>query len=362
MPHASGSCAVDSDDQQLRYSCKRPFLDMAHVGSDCPSASSSGASRIPRVAHCVSGLLRSFTLPMVHRSLLHNFIEPFGGHASIFLVLKTFDTAHKHQQLFPHDANADRVAGWNDATRSTLREALDYVRPQQVRLIHEEPIQINTECRINANLSANTSGGIFGTAAGHQRTVGQLSASVACLNEIAAYEQAHGVSFDLVTRSRPDIAYLSPMQPHCAFNSTWADTVHSTTPGRGGIVYKTKDLLFVMGRATADHFLVAPMTEYRACLGHARWTSYNELVSAHASTAIPAGGFPIGLVRDNYCPSTIHGYCRSVDGHLIQCGGERRCDALLRAGVRVNADGVLAPHGSNLNGTSHARAARGNGV
>ena len=153
MPHVSGSCAVDPDDQQLRYSCKRPFLDMAHVGSDCPSASSSGASRTPRVAHCVSGLLRSFTLPMVHRSLLQNFIEPFGGHASIFLVLKTFDTAHKHQQLFPHDANADRVAGWNDATRSALREALDYVRPQQVRLIHEEPIQINTECRINANLS-----------------------------------------------------------------------------------------------------------------------------------------------------------------------------------------------------------------
>jgi len=34
---------------------------------------------------------------------------------------------------------------------------------------------------------------------------------------IEGYEAAHGLKFDLVVRSRPDLAYLMPVKPYCEY-------------------------------------------------------------------------------------------------------------------------------------------------
>ena len=73
---------------------------------------------LPRVAHCIAGLARTFIEPVVFKSLRHNFIEGFGGLGSTFLLLKTFGTAEKD----PHFRFPSAV---NEETTQPARSQLD---------------------------------------------------------------------------------------------------------------------------------------------------------------------------------------------------------------------------------------------
>ena len=95
-------------------------------------ASASGVcepAAAPLVAHCVSGLVRSFLQPNLYKSLRHNVVDAFGGHAALLLMLKTFDTAQKVGWQIRGHHNSEDVRSswstWDNASRLSLRRALE---------------------------------------------------------------------------------------------------------------------------------------------------------------------------------------------------------------------------------------------
>ena len=91
---------------------------------------------------------------------------------------------------------------------------------------------------------------------------GQVDASMQCLKMIEAYETEHSVKFDLVTRARPDLGVLTPLQPWCVYlrQPKW---VHSSS----------KDYVFMMARPLATQVL-SMITEYQKCDGLAWWKDH----------------------------------------------------------------------------------------
>ena len=83
-----------------------------------------------------------------------------------------------------------------------------------------------------------------------------------CLKMIEAYETEHSVKFDLVTRARPDLGVLTPLQPWCVYlrQPNW---VHSSS----------KDYVFMMARPLATQVL-SMITEYQQCDGLAWWKDH----------------------------------------------------------------------------------------
>ena len=88
----------------------------------------------PRVAHCIAGVARTF----VHESLLlprlfkRNLIDAVGGEPSVFLLLKTFETARKDALFrFPAMPTEDvRLGGSDEHVRPS---ALPTARPTRRR-------------------------------------------------------------------------------------------------------------------------------------------------------------------------------------------------------------------------------------
>ena len=64
---------------------------------------------------------------------------------------------------------------------------------------------------------------------------------------VSKYEHDHGVRFDAIVFSRPDIAYFAPMGPWCEYNltTTWYAPWGGNTP----------DMLWMLPRKMARHVL-----------------------------------------------------------------------------------------------------------
>ena len=75
--------------------------------------------------------------------------------------------------------------------------------------------QLNPRCTWGTGRN-NSDKGAYSTPAGIARHVGQMISSMQCLTMLISHEETHGIRFDYVTRSRPDLGYLAPVKPHCA--------------------------------------------------------------------------------------------------------------------------------------------------
>ena len=99
-----------------------------------------------------------------------------------------------------------------------------------------------------------------------------------------------------------------------------------------------------MHREMAHHVLAAPLQEYLRCEGQSWWGGSNELllrgVIMRAGGTVQELGLPIGLMRDTYCPTTAHGGCHAIEGHLMQCSAERLCKTL-QSHTRVGSNGAM---------------------
>lgn len=223
----------------------------------------------------------------------------------MFVVLKTFDVAAKDsRQRFPAIPADDYRTGWDHAVREALHEALSHVQPQAVQLVHEEHLSINANCVSNG--SNKTASSNMASPAGLLRHIGQMQASLDCLRMIEAHEQTYGIRFSLVTRSRPDIAFLAPVPSFCTF--TWTNAYISQ-----------KDYLYFMRREDAS-VLLSVISHYRSCVGHPWWKyGLEELLRGALSRKSSKGTFmsassgssasrlvqldlPIAIARVDECP------------------------------------------------------------
>lgn len=172
-------------------------------------------NRPPRVAHCVSGLVRSFTTPLVYKALRENLIERFGGESSIFFVLKTFDVPSKDRNgIFNLTASSDMAVDWTaERIDRQIRPAIEWLRPAGVQLrnsSHETPRMINSVCptATSSEVKRHPHHLIYASEAGMVRLVGQMQSNAECLRLIVEYEERNGVCFDWVSRGRPDLLHM----------------------------------------------------------------------------------------------------------------------------------------------------------
>ena len=109
------SCETSPPDALTAYECSYPFRYASNTASfhrdvrvrggryhnfrwhrEVGNCSRTPEQREPpRVAHCIAGLARTFTEPIVYKSMRHNLIDAMGGRTAVFMILKTFDTAVK---------------------------------------------------------------------------------------------------------------------------------------------------------------------------------------------------------------------------------------------------------------------------
>lgn len=256
----------------------------------------------PRVAHCVAGLIRSLPHPLVYRSLRRNLVEPFGGTPFLFLLLKPWDVTPKRAGHFPSSAVEDLAQGvhWSDAqVRMLLRPVLAELHPLvvSVRLLNvseDDPDRLfNPHCPIRGR-HYGLSSGVYTTKAGLVRLLGQAAASDACLRMIEASERANGTRFDLVTRLRPDVAYLAPVRAWSAFPDPRVAYIHD------------RDWFIVVHRVLADAAL-GSFALYKNCTT----VKTEETPEEWLRLAIREGGgrariadFPVGLVGTQSCSDT----------------------------------------------------------
>ena len=191
------------------------FARRGDMASSC-STHEPDPSQPPRVAHCVAGLVRSFTEPLVYKSLRRNLIESFGGEPSLFLALKTFDVPSKDKKgHFNITVATDVSVDWTpERIEQQLRPAIEWLKPTVVRLRNssdETPeALINLACPTASpsEVKRHPHHLIYATEAGMVRLVGQMKTNAECLRLIEEYEERHGVCFDWVSRSRPDLLHI----------------------------------------------------------------------------------------------------------------------------------------------------------
>ena len=333
-------CAIELPALGTSYACPPPLVDTsttAEFSASTPwgrSNQCADTSPPPLVAHCVAGLARTFSHPWVYRNFRHNLVNGFGGRAALLLLLKIFgsDTAKPWERAAGNDDTAQ-------SKRRMLQAAIEYVAPQMVRLLRDDATAeaaVNHDCNISwhgapiggvaPDLGSRTVAQrlFYSTAAGRRRLAGQLTASAECLHMVEEYELAHGIRFNYVTRSRPDLAYLSPMLPYCFF----ADPK---------VLYiDKKDFFLAMRREVASTLLAAPLEHYRMCRGTAWWVEHEQLLRA---SAIASGYrykvFPLPACRawDEHRPNTAP---RQMPG-----GGEFSCQGDSRLGLHLQASNDL---------------------
>lgn len=270
---ASSTCTVEQSDEGTSYSypCTLP-LDAGQRQQACEHLKPS-----PLVAHCAAGLVRTFTHPLVYRSFKENLLHAMGGRHASFLLLKAFDLSSKDSRFRFAAQVADDVRSWSERhdtsdRRQSLHAALRFVRPQRVLLLTPRSESARLHEHLNSNCSwgtgQNTSDrGAYSTPAGVARHVGQMLSSASCLSMIEQHERTHGLRFDYVTRTRPDLGFLAPVRPYCAFFFQKQPPVAHLD---------ARDFVYLMRREHASALLAQPLQIYQSCNGSASWAGAYE--------------------------------------------------------------------------------------
>ena len=181
-------------------------------------------SSSPRVAYCIVGQARGFTNPLVHLSIVHNAIEPFGGRAQLFFLLKY------------NNGSMDDVA--------VLNATVQKLQPTGLKM--RSSAEDESQLRASANLSCAWS---------QQRRVFGITAvdQAECFRMIEADEMHMGRRYDLVIKMRPDEQICSPWPSHGKFNWSWYSSSRTIAtwwrPSGDRVIH---DHVAIMTRSVAD--------------------------------------------------------------------------------------------------------------
>ena len=206
---AAGSSAVRCGypPGQPRYTCSCDGRDDAAIRelTVASSALTPTPARKPRhVAVCMAGAARTFTRPVVWRSIgrmldsLANGTE--GGRVDLFASLVLRDAEPKHQREW--------AATPVDCGEPAVRAALHELRPRAVSIRNastSQSISLNPRCPLDGFLAASE-----GNA---RRTFGQWLTVGRCVPLIEAAEAQDGMAYTHVVRTRPDLYWAAAHPP-----------------------------------------------------------------------------------------------------------------------------------------------------
>eukprot|EP00658_Telonema_sp_P-2_P079157 TRINITY_DN757_c0_g1_i9.p1 TRINITY_DN757_c0_g1~~TRINITY_DN757_c0_g1_i9.p1 ORF type:complete len:325 (+),score=32.71 TRINITY_DN757_c0_g1_i9:137-1111(+) len=203
----------------------------------------------PRVAVCVSGMARTFSNLLEHRSLKGNMIEALGASVTSFAFLKT------------DDKRSDIHAGEIEYDRSLVLAAAQYIGASGSRLrvtnqsYNPLPACPNYPIRTGNNLEDRINSPEF-----EQSHLGQLNNKYQCYQMIVEYERQTKSRFDFVLVTRPDITWYAPLAPWCINPLTNLSIPRAQSP----IIHLT-DWITWIPRQHVANFLSEPYKAYHNC-------------------------------------------------------------------------------------------------
>ena len=206
---------------------------MASLPGNCTATAQSPA---PVVAFCIAGSARAFPTPLIASALVREFIGRLEAspNSRSFLLLKTEDSPKSsgygdHFRAVHADFSAaDLVAIFNSsAARSRIELGSATVLSgagsapaevcQQEQCVSASDSTRWTSFRRNGSTSicrANSD------QSWEMRTLMNALNAEWCARQISNYEHRHGIQFELVAYSRPDIWWRQPLGGWCTWDST----------------------------------------------------------------------------------------------------------------------------------------------
>lgn len=169
----------------------------------------------PNLALCLAGHARTFSERSIVDGLLKNFVHAFGANVTTFLYLKLQDHSTKGKDRAENLGATDSFSHVED-----VREAAERLpNLASLSIIEEDVVFRHPPCGQSREFEGNNSNGFaWRQIETWQMLVGQLYNQHWCGQAIEQYERKTGIAFDVVLKSRPDVTFVGPSPPFCAFD------------------------------------------------------------------------------------------------------------------------------------------------
>lgn len=218
--------------------------------SELTSTANMVCSEFPRpaIAVCITGAVRTFVRPLLHRSIRTYLVESIGGDTDVFLYLKTQDMRGDSQEEFG--------ATMETAKDAELQAAIEALRPVDYK-IERQKIYYPANPKVKLpNLVAEGNKTHF-----LQAVLGNLHNCRECWQMILKREDALGYNYGFVIRTRPDVSWYLPAQPYCFWSA------YAAKPGQPDMnkLFTTRDWVFFMNREVAAKYMDGILRRYETC-------------------------------------------------------------------------------------------------
>jgi len=170
--------------QLSRCSSCLPFDEAAPAAS--PAEDDRGQPR--RIAHCITGAVRTLTEERVYMSIKDNLIEALGGSADVFFFLENGDTSPRGGFAGPLPVE-------------DILAVTDYLGAVKVEFQEDDLVFLR--CQKAGRLPGRTVSSPW---------TAQLLKWRRCFDMIQEHEYRHNMRYDWIVKSRPDMRYEYPVK------------------------------------------------------------------------------------------------------------------------------------------------------
>ena len=193
------------------------LASLASSSTTAPACDGDG----PTVAICVAGNARTFREAAVHGSYKPNLADAFGGKRTVlFAFLKATDRgwkgASREENLGRGSLVDATVAG--ELERIVGGMGLEVGALEVIDGLHTEP---EPHCQRKYFMTHHpdpNASDAWRAREVLQSGLGQVANANWCGSQIEAFEEAHGMTFDVIFKNRPDGYFPEPISPFCAWD------------------------------------------------------------------------------------------------------------------------------------------------
>jgi hypothetical protein len=175
----------------------------------------------PRVAVCIAGAARTLPQAVVWKSLRTNLLDAYGGEQTRFAFIKLEDAnghPNWHRPIHTRDeAPVRETLGW-------LGVKVEHMHIEHVRPVPYPPCNAYNRSRTDSLITDDLPDGRpdphrWGRSHEYfESLLGQLDARKQCYEALLAEETSHGMQFDLLVYTRPDLSWPMAVRPHCLWS------------------------------------------------------------------------------------------------------------------------------------------------
>lgn len=255
--------------QLSRCSSCLPFDDAAPAAG--PAENERGQPR--RIAHCITGAVRTLTEERVYMSIKDNLIGALGGSADVFFFLENGDTSPRGG--FAGPLPVDRIMA-----------VTDYLGAVKVEFQEDDLVFLR--CQKAGKIPGRTYNSPW---------TAQLLKWRRCFDMIQEHEYRQNMRYDWIVKSRPDMRYEYPVRQDWDASKVYVGGIHCP------------DCLIALPRT---HLYDVATTDNAACSAPSRLPAWSKLMELAGKAAFdPDTKVPTPTVFDDHIDTS-----RGINGQV----------------------------------------------